>query len=357
MKQVLRSAAAIAAVALAVAACGSKPKDKADDGGNTAKSDFNGCLVTDTGGIDDRSFNESAADGLKSVSGVNDKVQQSQQASDYKPNIESFLHSDCGVIITVGGLMGDVTGDEAAAHPDQNFIGIDQSFKTPIKNVKALIYDTSQAGYLVGYLAAGMTKTGTVGTFGGQQLSTVTIYMDGFAEGIEKYNTVHHKNVKLLGWNEKKQNGSFTHDFGDQDKGKQISQQFIQQGADIIFPVAGNAGLGAAAAAKADSSGKTMVIWVDTDGCLKAKQYCKYFLTTAEKSIAKSVNVAVTAAKDGSFSGENYLGTLKNGGVGIAPYHEFESKVPASLKKEVDQLKADIISGKITVHSPSAPKG
>ncbi|HVX43546.1 MAG TPA: BMP family ABC transporter substrate-binding protein [Mycobacteriales bacterium] len=353
MKQVLRSAVAIAAVALAVAACGSKPKD----GGDKASSGFNGCLVTDTGGVDDRSFNESASDGLKSVDGVGYKLQQSQQASDYKPNIESFLHSKCGVIITVGGLMGDVTQQEAEANPKQKFIGIDQSFAKPIKNVKALIYDTSQAGYLVGYLAAGMTKTGTVGTFGGQKLPTVTIYMDGFAEGIAKYNSVHHKSVKLLGWNEKSQNGSFTNDFQDQDKGKQISQQFINQGADIIFPVAGNAGLGAPAAAKADSSGKTMVIWVDTDGCASSKQYCKYFLTTAEKSIAKSVNVAVTAAKDGSFSGENYLGTLKNGGVGIAPYHDFESKVPASLKKEVEQLKQDIISGKITVHSPSAPKG
>jgi basic membrane protein A len=196
-----------------------------------------------------------------------------------------------------------------------------------------------------------MTKTGKVATFGGQKLPTVTIYMDGFYDGVQYYNSKHGKNVQVLGWNEKTQNGSFTGDFTNQTKGQQLTQTFITEGADIIFPVAGNVGLGAAKAVQqADVSAgsqKVNMMWVDVDGCVSAPQYCKYFITSVEKGIVTAVKTAVLNTASGTFKGGNYVGTLANGGVALAPFHQFESQVPASLKSELDQVKSGIISGSI----------
>jgi basic membrane protein A len=160
----------------------------------------------------------------------------------------------------------------------------------------------------------------------------------------------------VLGWDEKKQkSGTFSQSFTDQNKGKQISQTFVQQGADVIFPVAGGAGLGAGAAAQA-AGGKVSVLWVDTDGCESLAQYCKYFLSSVTKNLAKSVQTYLEQAASGTFPTGSYVGTLQNDGTGLAPFHDYDSKVPSDLKSELDQVKADIISGKIKITSPSQPK-
>jgi basic membrane protein A len=196
-----------------------------------------------------------------------------------------------------------------------------------------------------------MSKTGKVATFGGEKLPTVTIYMDGFYDGVQYYNAKHGTHVSVLGWSEKTQNGSFTGDFTNQTNGQNLTQTFITEGADVIFPVAGNVGLGAAKAVQnADASAgsqKVNMEWVDTDGCISAAQYCKYFITSVTKGIQPAVKNAVVTASNGSFKGGNYIGTLANGGVTLAPYHDFASKIPAALKAEVIALKAGIISGLI----------
>jgi basic membrane protein A len=221
--------------------------------------------------------------------------------------------------------------------------------------VRGLQYNTAQGGFLGGYLAAGMTKTGKVATWGGLNIPPVTIYMDGFFEGVKYYNAQKSKNVQVLGWDEAKQKaGTFSGSFTDQTKGQSISQTLISQGADIIFPVAGGAGLGAGAAAK-NSGGKVSVIWVDTDGCVSASQYCSVFLSSVTKNLTDSVTTYIKAAASGTFPTGSYVGTLQNNGTGLAPFHDFDSKVPADLKSELDQVKADIISGKIKLTSPSQP--
>jgi basic membrane protein A len=351
----MRAVAALGAVALTsavVTACGSKPS-------STAKSsNFKACLVTDTGGVDDQSFNQSAHQGLidaKSATGMQEVYQESKQTSDYEPNIAAYVQGNCGIIVTVGYLMGDVTQKDAKKYPKQKFAIVDFSYAKTMANVKGLIYNTAQAAFLGGYLAAGMSKTGKVATFGGQELSTVKIYMDGYADGVAYYNKVHHKNVQVLGWNVKSQNGVFVGNFTDLTKAKNDTEQFMQQGADIVFPVAGGLGKGAAAAVQSDGKGKVHMLWVDSDGCVQAKQYCSLFITSVMKGVEPSVKEAATDAKKASFKGGTYVGTLENGGVGLAPYHDFASKVPAALQKEVTQLKADIISGKVQVVSPNQP--
>ncbi|HEU5421708.1 MAG TPA: BMP family ABC transporter substrate-binding protein [Streptosporangiaceae bacterium] len=312
-------------------------------------------MVTDTGGIDDRSFNASSWQGMQQAAAANPNIQvkylQSQSSSDYAPNINAFIAKKCGIIVTVGFLMGDNTQKAAQANPDQKFAIVDYSYSPAISNVDALVFNTAQDGFLGGYLAAGMSKTGVVATFGGQKLPTVTIYMDGFWDGVQYYNSQNHKNVKVLGWNEKTQRGLFTGNFTDQSAGQRATNTFISQHADVIFPVAGNVGLGAAKAVQnADAqagSQKVNMMWVDTDGCVSAAQYCKYFISSVTKGIQASVKAAVLAAANGTFKGGNYVGTLENQGAVLSPFHDFASKVPASLQSQLNKIKQDIISGKI----------
>ena len=211
----------------------------------------------------------------------------SSSQNDYTPNLTAETNKGCDTVIAVGGLMTDAVTKIAKKNPNQQYAQIDSSSSGP--NVYGLQYNTAQGGFLGGYLAAGMSKTGKVATYGGLNIPPVTIYMDGFWEGVQYYNQKNGKNVQVLGWDEKNQKGgTFANSFTDANKGKSITQTFQQQGADIVFPVAGGTGVGSAAAAQA-SNGQLSVIWVDTDGCVSVPQYCKYFLTSVTKNLTGSV--------------------------------------------------------------------
>ena len=373
MKKTLAASAVLTVAGLLAAACGSSTSNTSGSGSASAKpsggsssastaAKFLGCMVTDTGGIDDRSFNASSWQGMQEAASASSgkvavKYLQSTTQSDYTPNINTFIGDKCGIIVTVGFLMAQATQTASKANASSKFAIVDNAYTPPLKNVDALLFNTAQDAFQGGYLAAGMSKSGKVATFGGQKLPTVTIYMDGFWDGVQYYNAQHHKNVKVLGWSEKTQNGNFTGDFTNQTKGQTLTQTFISEGADIIFPVAGNVGLGAAKAVQnADASAgsqKVNMEWVDTDGCISAAQYCKYFITSVTKGIQTAVKNAVTTASNGTFKGGNYIGTLKNGGVALAPFHQFDSKVPAKLKSELHTVAQGIISGSIQTPTKS----
>src|SRR4051794_22655195 len=347
----------VAAVALALTACGSKPSDSESSDSGSGSGSFQACMVLDTGGVDDHSFNESSYAGMKAAKKDNSDIAisyaPSNSQNDYEPNLSAAVNKGCDTIVAVGGLMADAVKSVAAAHTDNQFAEVDAPSSGA--NVYGIQFNTAQGAFLGGYLAAGMTKTGTVATFGGLNIPPVTIYMDGFWEGVQYYNQQKGTSVKVLGWNEADQKGgTFANSFTDQNQGKQISETFIQQGADIIFPVAGGTGLGAGAAAQA-SGGKATVIWVDTDGCESAAQYCSVFLTSVTKNLSDSVQEYVTKAASGSFPTGSYIGTLDNKGTGLAPFHDFDSKVPSDLKSELKTVEQDITSGKIKITSPSQP--
>jgi basic membrane protein A len=316
-------------------------------------------MVTDTGGINDKSFNQSAWQGMQEAAAANPNVTvkylQSTTQSDYVPNINSFLSQKCGIIVTVGFLMAAATESAAKAHPSQPFAIVDCSYAsdcltgTKESNIDQLTFNTVQDGFLGGYLAAGMSKTGKVGTFGGEDFGTVTIYMDGFWDGVQYYNSKHGTKVQVLGWNEQTQKGEFTGDFTNQTKGQTVTQTFISEGADIIFPVAGNVGLGAAKAVQdADNAGGNVsMLWVDTDGCVSAAQYCKYMISSVTKGIQTAVKNAVTTAASGKPVGGTYVGTLANGGAVLSPFHDYASKVPAALQTELKTIESGIEAGTI----------
>jgi basic membrane protein A and related proteins len=373
VKKTLAASAVLTVAGLLAAACGSSTSNTSGSSSASAKPSggsssasaagkFLGCMVTDTGGIDDRSFNASSWQGMQEAassdpSKISVTYLQSTTQSDYTPNINTFIGKKCGIVVTVGFLMAAATQTASKANPSDKFAIVDNAYTPALSNVDALLFNTAQDAFLGGYLAAGMSKTGKVATFGGEKLPTVTIYMDGFYDGVQYYNQKHGTHVSVLGWNESSQNGSFTGDFTNQTNGQNVTQTFITEGADVIFPVAGNVGLGAAKAVQnADASAgsqKVNMEWVDTDGCISAAQYCKYFITSVTKGIQTAVKNAVTTAANGSFKGGNYIGTLQNGGVALAPYHDFASKVPSSLQSELGTIKQGIISGSIKVATKS----
>jgi basic membrane protein A len=362
VRHAIKIAATVGAASLLLAGCGSKPSDTTSSGSSASSASsgpaFKACMVLDTGGVDDRSFNQSSWAGMQAASKQNSSIKTSYVSSssqnDYVPNLNAETTKGCDTVLAVGGLMGDAVKAVAKKNPKEHYAEIDSPSSGA--NVYGLQYNTAQGAFLGGYLAAGMSKTGKVATFGGLNIPPVTIYMDGFWEGVQYYNKQKGKSVQVLGWDEKSpKSGTFAQSFGDLDKGKSIAQAFIQSGADVVFPVAGGTGLGAGAAAQA-AGGKVNLLWVDTDGCVSASQYCKYFISSVTKNLSAPVTDYVTKAAGGSYPTGNYVGTLANGGTGLAPFHDFDSKVPSSLKSELDTVKKDIASGKIKITSPSQPQ-
>ncbi len=326
-------------LATLVVACGPKP---------TPEKKFRVGMVTDVGGIDDKSFNATSWQGMelaKQELGVEVAYLESQQQADYAANITQFIDQGYDMIVTVGFLLGDDTKKFAEANPNVKFAIVDFAYDPPIPNVLGLTFATDEAAFLAGYLAAGMTKTGKVGTFGGIKIPPVTIFMVGFEYGVNYYNQKHGTNVQVLGWSTAKDDGLFVGNFESTDDGRRAGEELIAEGADIIMPVAGPVGLGTAAAVK-DHPG-TMLIGVDTDWCVSAAEYCPVVLTSVMKNMHIAVRDAIKMAKEGTFQGGVYVGTLKNGGVGIAPFHEFDDDVPASLKAELEEVAKGIKDGTI----------
>ncbi len=359
---------AIAVAALALGGCAKPPPEGGEaapqaSGGAAASSDYKACMVSDSGGFDDKSFNQTSYKGLtdaKEELGIQTGQVESSSAADFAKNIQSMVDAKCNSIITVGFLLADATVAAAKANPDIDFAIVDSTPEgsATIKNLKPLVFNTAQSSFLAGYAAAGMSSSGKVGTFGGLKIPTVTIFMDGFAQGVEYYNEQKNKKIAVLGWDVKKQDGQFVpgdSPFENKSGAKATAQNLVSQGADIVFPVAGPAGEGGLQVAQA-SGGKVSAIWVDTDGCESAANYCSTILTSVEKAMDVAVTDAIRASQEGGFSNKPFVGTLANNGTRLAPWHEFESKVPDELKAELDTLKGDITSGKITIESEAQPK-
>ena len=362
MKQSVKFAAAMGALTLALTACAGNGNVAQQSDGAKAELPFKACAVSDTGGWQDKSFNQSAYDGLmeaKSFLGVTVDTAESDTVEDFTNNVEKMVDDSCTLIIGVGFHLEPAIHESALKHTDRNYALIDSGFSdgtnpVVLENGRPLLFNTSEAAYLAGYASAAMTKTGKVATFGGAQSPAVTVFMDGFADGVNAYNQAKGTSVQVLGWDKEAQTGAFTDSFDDQSLGLQQAQQFISEGADIIMPVAGPVGLGAAAAAQAD--GKTYIIGVDSDWYESAPDYKSIVLTSVMKEIGASVEQAITDSVNGKFTATPYVGTLENGGVSIAPFHDFDSKVPSDLKDELTKLTDQIKKGELKVESANSPK-
>ncbi len=300
------------------------PTDTDDEGNSAATGDTGSdalpkfCQVTDVGGIDDKSFNQTAWDGVKNLASKEDIETlfiESESQADYAKNINAFIEQDCDLIVTVGFLLGDATANAAEANPDQKFSIIDVAYDTSYDNVVEQIYAIDEAAFLAGYAAADVSETGIVGTFGGINIPPVTGFMDGFVAGVLHYNKEQNANVKVLGWDPTTQDGLFTGNFDSTDDGRAFAESLMDEGADVIMPVAGPVGLGSAAAIQ--ERGNAWLIGVDTDWTQSAPEYKDIILTSVMKRMDVSVEDVSKSVLDGSFVGGRYEGTLENGGVRI----------------------------------------
>ena len=330
--------AIVLVASLLLSACGT-------GGGETA---FTVCQVTDAGGIDDKSFNATAWKGIQDAEeefGVEAKYLESQQQTDSEKNINAFLEEGCDLIVTVGFLLGDATAAAAQANPDQKFSIVDFAYDPTIENVSGQVFTTDQAAFLAGYLAAGVSKTGKVGTFGGIQIPTVTAFMDGYAMGVDYYNQQKGTNVEVLGWDPAAQTGLFTGNFESLDDGRNLGESLMDEGADVIMPVAGPVGLGTAAAVQ--ERGGVYIIGVDSDWTQTSPEFTDVVLTSVLKKMDVTTKDTIKMVMDDTFEGGVVVGSLENAGVDLAPFHELDSMVSSDLKAELDTIKQGIIDGSI----------
>ena len=345
--------AGIAAASL-LAACGNAPSTSTT---SASKSTYLPCIVSDQGGFNDHSFNELGLDGVKQAAtkiGSSFKQVQSATANDYASNIANLIAQKCNIVVASGFNLVAAVKAAAAKSTGTDFAMIDDnSIKAP--NVKPVVFETDEAAFLGGYAAAAYSKTGVVGTWGGAQYPSVTIYMDGIADGVAYYNQQKHKSVKLLGWNEKTQKGTFIGNFTDQNKAKTVTSTMLNAKADVVIPVAGSLYQGAAAAIKA-KGGSQVIEGVDADlYTTDTNGYKGLILTSILKNIQPATFTVVTQAASGTtFDNSQYLATLKNGGVGLSPFHDYESKIPSTLAGELKTIQSGIIDGSVKVASPSS---
>ncbi|MGQ0609323.1 MAG: BMP family lipoprotein [Chloroflexota bacterium] len=314
--------------------------------------DYQACMVSDVGGIDDNSFNENAWAGMQQAEaelGVEVSFLESRSAEDYARNIDQHVSDGCELIVTVGFLLGDATAAAAEANPDVRFAIVDFAYDPALPNVEGLVYNTAEGAMLAGYASASWSKTGIMGTFGGINIGPgVTDFMDGFIAGTNYWNEQQGADVQVLGGRDPNDaaSGTFTGNFESLDDAANITNGMLQEGADVILPVGGPIGGGTFAAIE-QSGTEAVGLGVDVDWTETVPEYTSLILTSVIKRIDNSVFQAVERAVNEEPVQAVFVSTLENEGVGIAPFHDYEGEISDDVKAELETLSAAIIAGEI----------
>lgn len=374
----LAGVTAAAGLLIALAGCGSAPEADPTDGGDAGNvvEGFTPCLVSDDGGFNDKSFNQSALEGMERAAdelGVDMIEVESSSANDYAPNLENLIAEGCTFIVSVGFKLSADTITSANANPDVSYAIIDDwadntgaqddegndigDGTTDAPNIKPLMFDTVQAAYLGGYAAAAWSAqsgVNKVGTVGGIPIPPVTIFMDGFVDGVAKYNEDKGAAVETFGWDVASQQGSMTGGFQANDTAKQAMQGILDQGVDVILPVGGPI-YQSARDAITDGGSSAVMLGVDSDLAVADPSVADMVLVSIMKRIDEAVYEATLEASTGEFDVAPYIGTLENEGVGLSSFGAFEAELPEGLLDELAALQEQIISGDLEVTSPSSP--
>jgi len=354
VKLISRSSAAkalsLAAVsALVLSGCAAAPEAEP-----TAEPiDFLACAVSDEGSWNDKSFNEAVYDGLvraESELGVEIKAAESNTGDDYEPNLQVMVDAACDVTFGVGFLLVDPINKIAAANPGANMAIVD-GWSEGNDNLKPIYYSMNESSFLAGYLAAEYSTSKTIGTYGGLQIPSVTDFMTGYYYGAMQWAADTGTSVKVIGWDPKAEKGDFVGNFApNSPESKTIALSQLNAGADVIFPVGGDQ-FSAVATAIEEVNEDAVMIGVDKDIALTNDAVKKYVLTSAEKRMANAVfDIIAAMVAGGSFVGGDagaYLGNLANGGTGISPLYDFDSKISQAVKDRIAELEAGIIDGSV----------
>lgn len=330
MKRILALIMAMVMV-LSMVACGGT-----EQGGNDTKDTIKIGMVTDVGGINDKSFNQTSWEGLKRAEkelGVEITYVESKSDADYATNIESLVDDECDLIICVGFMLAAATKEAAEAYPDQKFAIIDDSSNADLPNVACLMFEQAQASYLVGLAAGMMTKTNNVGFVIGMATGPMNEFGYGYVAGVKAANP----NATIQQYN--------ANNFGDAGLGKTAAKDMITKGADVVYHAAGGTGSGVIEACAEE---KVWAIGVDTDQSPLAPEYV---LTSAMKRVDNASYDIVKAVLEGTYKAGVKVYGMDNGGVDIAPTQD---NLPADIIAAVEQAKKDILEGKIVVPKDQA---
>lgn len=340
--------------ALLLSGCAAAPEAEPTASETAAETvpaiDYLACAVSDEGSWNDKSFNESVYDGLVKANtelGAQIADAESNSAEDFAPNLQAMVDQGCDITFAVGfNLVADVNA-AAAANPEVQFVTID-GWSEGNANLKPVTYAMNQSSYLAGYLAAAYSTTKVVGTYGGLQIPAVTDFMDGFYYGAMAYAAETGTAVKVVGWDAKAQTGQFIGNFApNSGESKAIAAALVNEGADVLFPVGGDQ-FGAVSEAIKEAGVAGVMIGVDKDVALTSPEYASMTLTSAEKRMTNAVYDIIAALSAGeAFNGDAYVGTLANGGTGLSPFYEFDSKISDEVKARLAELEAGIISGEV----------
>jgi basic membrane protein A len=309
--------------------------------------------VSDEGSWNDKSFNESVYDGLQKAEaelGVQIADAESNSADEFGPNLQAMIDQSCDITFAVGFNLIDAVNVAADANADMNFVTID-GYSKGATNLKPVTYAMNESSYLAGYLAAAYSTTKVVGTYGGVPIPAITDFMDGFYYGAMAYGAENGVEVKVVGWDATTQEGQFilgeTPFAPNSGQSKAIAATLVNQDADVLFPIAGFQ-FGAVAEAFAEASVDGVMIGVDKDIALTSPEYASMTLTSAEKRMTNAVyDIIAELSAGGMFSGDAYVGTLSNGGTGLSPFYEFDSKISDEVKARLAELEAGIIAGEV----------
>ena len=341
----------LTALALLLAACPAPatiPAADTDAGAadtdGSAAGQFKVGLVTDVGRVNDRSFNQSAWEGVVAAAeglGLAEddiKYIETQDAKDYADNIQQFIDAGYNVILSVGFALGDATTAAAKDNPDVNFIGVDQFQGETIPNLAGLIFNEDHSGYLAGVLAGSLSQSGTIAAVLGTDLvPPVVAFNEGYVAGAKSVNA----DIKVISTYHP---GEISQAFVDPEWGAATAKQALDQGADVIFGAGGSTGNGALqeVATAAGAGESVFCIGVDTDqwNTVPAAQPC--LVSSAMKLITPAVIDLVNMANDGTFPGGNYVGDAD-----LAPFHDFEDMIPQELKDLLEATKTGLIDGSI----------
>lgn len=316
--------------------------------------DYLACAVSDEGSWNDKSFNESVYDGLEKAEadlGAQIADAESNSAEDFAPNLQAMVDQSCDITFAVGfNLVADANAI-AAANPTMSFVTID-GWSEGNANLKPVVYNMAESSYLAGYAAAAYSTTKVVGTYGGLQIPAVTDFMDGFYYGAMAWANENGVPVTVVGWDPMAQTGQFIGDFvPNSGTSKSIAAALINEGADVLFPVGGDQ-FGASSEAIKEAGIDGVMIGVDKDVALTSPEYAPFVLTSAEKRMTNAVyDIIAELSAGGAFDGEAYVGTLANGGTGLSPFYDFDSKLSDEVKARLVEIEAGINSGEINPKS------
>ena len=295
-------------------------------------------LVTDVGEIDDKSFNQSAWEGVQQAAdelGATIDFIETQDAADYANNIGLFAENGYDVIVTVGFALGEATAIAAEQYPDVMFIGVDQFYAEAIPNVTGLIFPEDVSGFLAGVLAAEMSQTGTIAAVLGTDLvPPVVAFKEGYEAGARYVNP----DINIISTYHP---GGLDVAFTDPEWGASTAAQALDQGADVVFGAGGKTGNGALI--EVASHEGAYCIGVDSDQWETVPEAHPCLISSAMKLITPGVADLIRAAYEGNFPGGNYLGEAA-----LAPFHDFEDQIPDEVKARIEEVRAGLESGEIT---------